>query len=122
MKVDRVKISSIQDFASPSGVGEKVVAVERAKEGVFDAKLLASSASRTPMNEKFPAYDLEYNVESQRGNNHFVVKTSVIDQKLYVFTVQCREEDFPLLKDEMLTVLDSVAVAPVVTMDYNSRS
>ena len=110
-----MRINSIQDFASPSGVGEKVVAVERAKEGVFDAQLLAASASRTPMNSVFPAYDLEYKVESQRGNNHFVVKTSVIAKMLYVFTVQCREEDYSLLQDEMHSVLETVSVIPAST-------
>ena len=91
-------------------MGDKVVAVEKAKEGVFDAELLSSSVARSLMNEKFPAYELEYKVESQRGNNHFVVKSSVIDRKLYVFTVQCREEDFSELSEEMHTVLDSVSV------------
>ena len=74
------------------------------------------------MNGMFPAYDLEYKVESQRGNNHFVVKTSVIDRMLYVFTVQCREEDYPMLQDEMHTVLESVSVMPATTRDSNNQS
>jgi PsbP len=106
-----VKIKSIKDFASPTGLAEKVVAVERGKEGVFEATVLdAKEAPKSPSPD-FPAYYIEYLVDSSRGRNHYAVKASVIDEKLYVVTAQTKEDDYARLKQTASDLLDSFSVA-----------
>lgn len=109
--MDRVKIDNILQFASPEELGAKVVAVERAKDGVLDAQLLRA-VEAAPMSEGAPAYELEYAVQSTRGNNHFGVRTSIVDRRLYVFTVQCSEERYPLVKGDFGAILESIVVRP----------
>jgi hypothetical protein len=43
--VDPVKISSIQDFTTPAGLADKVVAVEKGKDGVFETEVLEAKQS-----------------------------------------------------------------------------
>jgi PsbP len=112
-QVDRVKINNIVKFATPKELGERVVGVEKGKDGVLDAVLLAYGDSSRTMDAEgaSPAYDLEYKVESTRGNNHFLVKTSIINKQLFVFTVQCSEGRYDSVKEQMRELLDSVTVA-----------
>lgn len=108
--MDRVKVNSLTDFASPQEVGNKVIAVEKAKDGVFYSKLLSADLSRASMNADFPSYDIEYEVESSRGSNHYSVKTSIIEKRLFVFTVQSAEKDAEALKNDVRYILDSIHV------------
>lgn len=114
--MDRVKIDNILKFATPKQLGDKVINVEKAKDGVFDAQLLAYGEA-TPMDGATPAYSIEYKVESSRGNNHYVVKTSIIDRNLYVFTVQSSEAKYPALQEDIKTIQDSIIVARIPAVD-----
>ena len=38
-----------------------------------------------------------------RGKNHYVIRTTVVDKKLYVFTAQCKEDNFDELKGTTYT-------------------
>jgi len=33
-----------------------------------------------------------------RGKNHYVIRSTVVDKKLYVFTAQCKEDNYEELK------------------------
>jgi len=106
--VDKVKINSIEEFATPSALAQKVVDVEKAKDGVFEADVVAYGEAKTPISSSGrPAYDIEYKVDSSRGQNHYLIKASVVNKKLYVFTVQTKEESFPALADTAHAIVDS---------------
>jgi hypothetical protein len=100
---------TLRDFAPPDKVAEKVVGVELSKEGVFEAKVLSATESpddRQPA-KGFPCYDLSYRVGSSRGNNHYDSRTTVVNGKLYVLTVQSKEEARESLATETAQILDS---------------
>lgn len=56
------------------------------------------------------AYDLEYKVDSSRGLNHYNVRTTILNKKLYVFTVQCKEETFNELQINSKEILNSLLI------------
>lgn len=106
--VDPVRIGNIRDFATPEGLAERVVQVEKSKEGVFEANVLSARESARPVSladPSIPAYEIEYMVDSSRGQNHYVVKTTVIDSKLYVFTVQSKEATFPAISNSAFDII-----------------
>mmetsp|Transcript_19979 Transcript_19979/g.33464 ORF Transcript_19979/g.33464 Transcript_19979/m.33464 type:complete len:238 (+) Transcript_19979:74-787(+) len=130
LTVDPVKINNIKEFTSPSGLAEKVVNVEKAKEGVFETEVLGSKETVVPrllsdnrdtvistensaMQEPLFAYDIEYKVDSSRGLNHYVVRSAVGNKKLYVFTAQCKEASYPEVKDVTRQILDSLVIGSV---------
>lgn len=108
--VDPVKISSVREFATPQGLAERVVSVEKSKEGVFEANVISASESQTPVTQSVPAYVIEYNIDSSRGQNHYLVKTTVINSRLYVFTAQAKEDSFPSLAKSLAEVVESFRV------------
>lgn len=108
--VDPVKISSVKEFATPQGLAERVVSVEKSKEGVFEANVISASESPTPVTQAVPAYVIEYSVDSSRGQNHYLVKTTVINSRLYVFTAQAKEDSFPSLAKRLSEVVESFRV------------
>ena len=101
--VDRVKVDTIKDiFKEPLLLANKVTQVEKSKEGVFDVTILntkedtvklASPDSTPPV-----SYIVEYKIDSSRGQNHYLVKSTIINKKLYVATVQTKDADW---KDEI---------------------
>ena len=122
-----MKINSIKDFSTPDGLAKKVVEVEKSKEGVFDTQILSASTSiipyvtqttASPLLEKQDnnqikgndAYNIEYKVDSSRGLNHYNVRTTILNKKLYVFTVQCKEESLSELQSYSKEILDSLMI------------
>lgn len=109
---DPVRIKSIVDFATPQGLGDKVVNVELGKEGVFEAEVVSAKVSDKPAVRKdpsaYPSYDVEYKVDSSRGRNHYVIKATVLDKKLYVFTAQAKEASFEDLAPKIKTIVESL--------------
>ena len=57
------------------------------------------------------AYTIEYKVDSSRGQNHYLVKATVVDRRLLVATVQTRDEDYSTLTSEATRTLDSLMVS-----------
>ena len=100
-------------------MAKKVVAVEKAKEGVFDAEVIESTEfdvsiqlddPTTPSEaiDMVPAYNMEYKVESSRGDNHYFVKASIFHKRLYIFTAQCREDTVDTLRIPSKQMIDSL--------------
>lgn len=111
--VDPVKIQSIEEFTTAAGLAEKVLNTERAKEGVFEATLISASETSVPIiadGSTRLAYDIEYKIDSSRGLNHFNVRATVKDKKLFVFTAQCKEDNYVELKDTTADILKSLTL------------
>jgi hypothetical protein len=105
-----VKIKSIKEFTTPEGVGKKVVDVEKSKEGVFEADVVNAEESATQVASNFPAYDIEYKIDSSRGKNHYLIRTTVVNKKLYVFTVQSKEDDYSNVAEVSKAIVESFKV------------
>lgn len=119
IQVDRVKINDIRDFATAKGLAQKVVDVEMTKDGVLESLALKWGESKAAISaSNLPAYEIEYKVDSTRGQNHYLIKTSVVNKKLYVFTVQCKEDSYAELADTAHSIIDSFHVEEGLTMTY----
>ena len=106
-----MKIDNIREFATAMGLAQKVVDVEMTKDGVLESIALKWGESKTPISvSNLPAYEIEYKVDSTRGKNHYLIKTSVVNKKLYVMTVQCKEDSYPELADTAQSILDSLHI------------
>lgn len=89
--VDAVKIGKIEDFGSPTEVGEKVAALERRKDNVLTAEVLAT---RKVEGDGLSYYVVEYEVDGGRGKKRFIAKATITGGNLYVFTAQAKLVDF----------------------------
>ena len=117
--MDRVKINNIKEFDTAMGLAQKVVDVEMTKDGVLESIALKWGDSKSPISaSNLPAYEIEYKVDSTRGKNHYLIKTSVVNKKLYVFTVQCKEDSYVELADAAHSIIDSFHVEEGLTMKY----
>lgn len=139
LKVDPVKINDIRDFfKEPSSLANKLVEVEKGKDGVFEVFVLQATQSSVPLltvptapaivtasisssdiksSENMPeipssatSYTIEYKVNSSRGQNHYLVKATVVGRRLLVATVQTKDEDYSTLTSEAIQTLDSLMV------------
>jgi hypothetical protein len=104
------RINNILEFDTPEGLGEKIVQVELAKDGVYEARVLSATQSIRPAVRPkegqgrddgggggvsmYPSYDVEYTVDSSRGQNHYLIKATVFKSKLYVLTAQAKQSSF----------------------------
>ncbi|EKX55208.1 hypothetical protein GUITHDRAFT_98988 [Guillardia theta CCMP2712] len=79
--VDPVKIESITEFGTAKEVAKRVVGVERAKDGVTSAKLIAASQTEK---SGIPYYMIEYESSSSRGDKHFISKAGTLNVLLYL--------------------------------------
>ena len=99
-----------------------MLATERAKEGVFDVQLIDIKESTMPIDglvggdaAPLTAYDIEYKVDSSRGLNHYSVKATVSDKKLFVFTAQCKESSFDDVRENTKQILESLVMRETLT-------
>ena len=60
------------------------------------------TGSAKPVADAGPAYEIGYKIDSSRGQNPYLVKATIIDSKVYVFTVQCKEETSLTLFDLLI--------------------
>ena len=86
--VDPVRLQTLRQFGSPEEVAAKIVTAEVRRDGVFEVTLV-----RDPLEDEVGAYIIEYISDGKRGKKRFVTRTIVNDGKLYVLTVQLKEED-----------------------------
>eukprot|EP01038_Epipyxis_sp_PR26KG_P012011 gene12011-16079_t len=107
--IDPVKINSIKDFSTPAELGDKVVAVELSKEGVYEASIITANEVDIPISN-IPAYFIEYKVDSSRGKNHYNVKSAIFNKNLYILTSQCKEGSYPNLEKITKEILDSFII------------
>lgn len=112
--VDPIRISSLKEFGTPNEVAAKIVMAELRRDGVLDVTM-----GRDPSEDPSTgAYDVEYVSDGTRGMKHYVTRTIVKDQKLYVLTVQCPEKDWKKVEEE---VWDSVGTFQVLDGTHSNR-
>lgn len=88
--VDPIRIQSLREFGTPNEVAAKIVMAELRRDGVLDV-----TVGRDPVEDPVTGgYDVEYISDGKRGKKHFVTRTIVSGGKLYVLTVQVKEEDW----------------------------
>jgi hypothetical protein len=104
-----VKINSIRDFVNVKQLAERVLAVEKAKEGFIDGRIISARESIVSTNDgaTVPAFDLEYMVESTRGKNHFQSRATIAQRLLYVLTAQSKEDTNSSLDEGIKSILQS---------------
>lgn len=105
--VDPVKLESLEGFGSPDFVGNRIVAVEKGRDGVFGAEL--KQATKVVVGG-VTYYDIDYVNESKRGNNHYAARVGIREGKLYVLTVQTKIQDFDEIEGEVRAVIDSFQI------------
>lgn len=110
--VDEVKISSIEKFGSATDVGEKVVALERKKDSTQSAQLLSSKVEKR---DGLTYYVVDYTVDSTRGAKHYLAKATITAKQLYVFTAQCKLDNFDGDSSTLEHMVDSFSVRPQFT-------
>jgi predicted transposase YbfD/YdcC len=56
------------------------------------------------------SYLLEYSVDSSRGQNHYDVLATIANKKLYVMTVQFREDEANIHREDAYAILSSLRI------------
>ncbi|KAA8497690.1 PsbP domain-containing protein 2, chloroplastic [Porphyridium purpureum] len=105
--VDPVKINSVKEFGTPEALGEKVIELERRKDGVSSATLLSSSQKNAG---DLDYYYIEYEVASSRGHKRFLAVATITGKQLYVLTAQCVADAFAQNERTMRAIVDSLRV------------
>ncbi|CAM9191479.1 unnamed protein product [Chrysoparadoxa australica] len=85
--VDPVRIESLEKFGTPNEVGQKVIAVERSKDGTIEAQLNGSSQEKQG---DIMLYTIDYSVENVHYVSHFLAKVAIVRGKLYSCTTKVR--------------------------------
>mmetsp|Transcript_28245 Transcript_28245/g.34893 ORF Transcript_28245/g.34893 Transcript_28245/m.34893 type:complete len:275 (-) Transcript_28245:94-918(-) len=104
--VDPIRITSLREFGTPSEVAAKIVMAELRRDGVLDVTL----GSDAKEDERTGSYDVEYLSDGKRGKKHFVTRSVVKEGKLFVMTVQVKEEDWVSVEKEIWDAVQSFKV------------
>ncbi|CEL98426.1 unnamed protein product [Vitrella brassicaformis CCMP3155] len=107
--VDPVKIDSLAAFGTPDFVGQRIVDVEKKKDGVIDVQLLKAESLESG-GQVF--YEVEYTSDTTRGFNHFITRVIVVNQRLFAFTAQSKQKDFDKVRDQMKAIVSTFVVPP----------
>ena len=105
--VDPIKLESLESFGDPDFVGERVVAVDRKREGVN--KVTMNGAYNTPK-DGHTYYFLDYQSETERGDYHYLAKVAVDKGFLFVMTAKVREDVWQEGEPLVRQVLESLKV------------
>jgi len=106
--VDPIRINSLRDFCTPNEVAAKIVMAELRRDGILDV-----TVGRDPTEDEVTGgYDVEYISDGKRGKKHFVTRTIVKANKLYVLTAQVKEVDWnsAVSEDEVWNAVRSFKV------------
>ena len=57
-----------------------------------------------------PAYSIEYEIDSSRGQNHYNVVATIYDNRLYVFTAQTKKGTYTDLANRIKQIIDSLVL------------
>mmetsp|Transcript_93346 Transcript_93346/g.237600 ORF Transcript_93346/g.237600 Transcript_93346/m.237600 type:complete len:283 (+) Transcript_93346:68-916(+) len=108
--VDAVLANSLADVGTAAEIGEKILKIERKKDGLINAEVLA--ATRATVDGVFIDV-IEYRVETTRGFNHFLNRVALVNGKLYTLTSQCPEDQWPTLEKSARAIIESFRLTPV---------
>jgi len=105
--VDPIKLDSLENFGDPDFVGERVVAVDRKREGVTEVTL--NGAYNTPKDGQ-TYYLLDYQSKTERGDYHYLAKVAVDKGFLFVMTAKVREDVWVEGEPLVRQILESLKV------------
>ena len=105
--VDPVRLQSLEGFGSPDFVGERVVNVEKGRDGVLSAELKSAVKAEAG---GVTYYDIDYVNESKRGNNHYATRVAIRDGKLYTLEVRTKIADYAELEAEVRAIVSSFRI------------
>lgn len=106
--VDPIRINSLREFGTPDEVAAKIVMAELRRDGILDV-----SVGRDPVeDERTGGYDVEYISDGKRGKKHFITRTIVNSNKLFVLTAQVKQDDWNsnVHQDEVWKAVNSFTV------------
>uniref|UniRef100_A0A7S0XME8 PsbP C-terminal domain-containing protein n=1 Tax=Erythrolobus madagascarensis TaxID=708628 RepID=A0A7S0XME8_9RHOD len=108
--VDPVKINSVSEFGSADAVGNRVIELEKKKDGVSSASLVSAKELQK---DGLTYYELEYVIDtSHGGEKHFLAASTITGKNLYVLTTQARTADFNASEPALRHVISSFRVKP----------
>lgn len=86
-----------------------MIGVERKKDGVSGARLLASTSEER---DGLAYYTIEYESKSSRGDKHFIACVTISGRKLYAMTAQAKIDKFEESEGELRAIVKSFRVSP----------
>mmetsp|Transcript_9958 Transcript_9958/g.26536 ORF Transcript_9958/g.26536 Transcript_9958/m.26536 type:complete len:254 (+) Transcript_9958:32-793(+) len=108
--VDPVKINSVSEFGTAEAVGNRVIELEKKKDGVSTARLVSSTEVQKG---GLTYYEIEYVVDtSHGGEKHFIASSTITGKNLYVMTAQAKTTDFAASEPALRHVISSFTVKP----------
>ena len=110
-----MKINAITEFGTSKVLGDKLIEVEKAKDGVLNVNLLNVQENTVPvLSSKGPrlkpiaTYDIDYTVKSSRGQRIFNTRSAIFEKQLYILTAQCDGATYEFVKDTIQEVFHSL--------------
>jgi hypothetical protein len=104
--VDPIRIKSLKEFGTPNEVAAKIVMAELRRDGVMDVTM-----GRDPTEDlSSGGYDVEYISDGKRGKKRYYTRTIVTGGKLYVLTVQCKEDNWAHVDYDVIYSVNSFRV------------
>lgn len=90
--IDPVKIDSLEQFGTLAQTTDRVLDVERTRDGVKAVTLRANAAQVSEVEPTY--YTIDYVTESSRGTKIFLCKYCIAQRRLYVLQAQCGAADY----------------------------
>jgi len=114
--VDPVKIQSVEEFGTIQEVAERVLGLERKKDGVTSAELVSTEVrvqNNASGNPELSYYVLDYKVDSSRGKKRFLSVATITGQQLFVLTAQAKDNDYDSSSAVLHRIIDSFHVKKI---------
>lgn len=93
--IDPVKIDSLEAFGTLDQTTERVLGVEKTRDGVESVTLRSNAAEAADESAGTPSYyTIEWLTVSSRGTKVFSCKYCIANQKLYVLQAQAKADAF----------------------------
>eukprot|EP01025_Chloroclados_australasicus_P016018 TRINITY_DN17835_c0_g1_i1.p1 TRINITY_DN17835_c0_g1~~TRINITY_DN17835_c0_g1_i1.p1 ORF type:complete len:242 (-),score=17.09 TRINITY_DN17835_c0_g1_i1:245-970(-) len=105
--VTPVRVNSLSEFGTMEAAGDRLMKIERAKDGVMDVRLL----DQQTFQQQNPIYFYEYEENSTRGRKVVLNCVTIVDRKLYILNGQhkCEKSGCSLEDQEQLQLLRFIA-------------
>lgn len=95
LSVDEVLANSLADVGGCDQIAQKIAALERAKDGNNSTEVIFSSRGEL---DGIAADVIEYRADTTRGFYHYLVRVALHNGKLYNYTSQAPENQWPQLE------------------------
>lgn len=97
-------------LGASTSVVPSMLVVSSSSDGTGNVSDMSGGGGGEDSSTGIDAYDLEYQVESTRGLNHYNVRTTILNKNLFVFTVQYKQEDTDRMRALGVEILDSLRI------------